>query len=182
MTIASERRLRVPALAPIPYPLASYYEAFPRLQDEPPIERSNLLRLPALTIASLRFTAPDVNDLHLATRGLATEASILLAAWRDRHMTGWAVATELHERYWPTSPLRGFRRGLQPFRNVPRRGYDLIASIEALGYVQFYADVEDPSDWRRYRTVRLGEALATFERSHSGRSRPSPQRTEAAAR
>lgn len=58
MTIASERRLRVPALTPIPYPLASYYEAYPRLQDEPPIERSNLLRLPALTVASLRYVSP----------------------------------------------------------------------------------------------------------------------------
>lgn len=183
MTIASERRLRVSASAPIPFPLASYYERYADLTDEPLIERSKLLRLPAVTVATLRYTAPDPNDLALTTRGTATEASILLAAWRTRsHLTGFTVAEELHERYWPTSRLRGFTRGFEPFRNLPRRGFDLIVATDALGYVQWFADVVDPDDDRRYRTVRLSEALATFERSHSDRSQTSPQRTEAAPR
>lgn len=165
----------------LPYPLAAYYDRYADLADEPEfIAPSKVLRLPAVTVATLRYTAPDVNDLHLATRGEATEASILLAAWRGRRdLTGWAVAEEFQDRYYG-GRNRGFTRGLDTYRRLPRKGFDLLTATDALGYVQWWCDI--PTDDRHYRTVRLGEALATFERSRSGRSRTSPQRTEAAAR
>lgn len=166
---------------PLPYPHTEYLRNYATLADEPPIERSNVLRLPAVSVATLRYTAPDPDDLHPTTRGLATEASILLAAWRNRRdLSGWTVAEELHERYWPTSRLRGFTRGLDTYRRLPRKGFDLLTATDALGYVQWWCDI--PTDDRHYRTVRLGEALATFERSHSTPSPTSPQRAEDAKR
>ncbi|WP_448232593.1 hypothetical protein [Microbacterium lacticum] len=125
--------------------------------------------MPAVSVATLRYTAPDPDDLHPTTRGLATEASILLAAWRNRRdLSGWTVAEELHERYWPTSRLRGFTRGLDTYRRLPRKGFDLLTATDALGYVQWWCDI--PTDDRHYRTVRLTEALATFESSRISRS------------
>ena len=145
---------------PLPFPLASYYERYADLPDEPEIDRrGKLLRLPATTVATLRYEAPDVNNMHLATRGTATEASILLAAWRDRrHMSAWSIAEEFQERYYG-GRNRGFTRGLDVYKRIPRRGFDLIAATESLGYVRWECDIEDPDDWRRYRTVRLSEAL-----------------------
>jgi hypothetical protein len=147
------------ATRPLPYPLAPYYEQHAHLADEPEIARSKVLRLPAVTVATLRYTAPDVNDLHLATRGLTTEASILLAAWRGRRdLTGWTVAEEFQERYYG-GRTRGFTRGLDVYRRLPRKGFDLLAATEALGYVQWWCDV--PTDDRHYKTIRLSEALST---------------------
>jgi hypothetical protein len=156
------------ATRPLPFPLAAYYDRYADLADEPEfIVPSKVLRLPAVAVATLRYTAPDVNDLRLATRGLATEASILLAAWRGRRdLTGWTVAEEFQERYYG-GRTRGFTRGLDTYRRLPRKGFDLLVATERLGLVQWFADIEDPDDWRKYRTIRLSEALATFERSRS---------------
>lgn len=144
---------------PLPFPLAPYYDRYADLTDEPPIERSKLLRLPAVTVATLRYTAPDPNDLALTTRGTATEASILLAAWRTRsHLTGWTVAEEFQDRYFG-GRTRGFTRGLDVYRRLPRKGFDLLAATETLGYVQWWCDA--PTDDRHYKTVRLSEALGT---------------------
>ena len=168
------------AFRALPYPHEQYYEQYAHLADEPPIQRSQVLRLPAVTVATLRYTAPDVNDLHLTTRGLVTEASILLAAWRSRSdLTGWTVAEEFQDRYFG-GRNRGFTRGLDVYRRIPRKGFDLLAATEALGYVQWWCDI--PIDDRHYRTVRLADALATLERSHSPASPTSPQRAEAAKR
>lgn len=144
----------------LPYPLASYYDRYAELADEPElIVPSKVLRLPAVTVATLRYTAPDVNDLHLTTRGLVTEASILLAAWRSRSdLTGWTVAEEFQDRYFG-GRNRGFTRGLDVYRRIPRNGFDLLAATEALGYVQWWCDI--PIDDRHYRTVRLADALGT---------------------
>lgn len=162
---------------PLPYPLAPYYEQHAQLADEPEIARSKVLRLPAVTVATLRYTAPAVDDLVLTTRGLATEASILLAAWRTRsHLTGWTVAEEFQDRYYG-GRTRGFTRGLDTYRRLPRKGFDLLTATEALGLVQWWCDA--PTDDRHYKTIRLSEALATFERCRSERSEVSPQRTEA---
>lgn len=151
-----------------PYPHEQYYEQHAHLADEPPIPRSQVLRLPAVTVATLQYTAPAVDDLVLTTRGQATEASILLAAWRGRRdLTGWTVAEEFQDRYYG-GRNRGFTRGLDTYRRLPRKGFDLLVATDALSYVQWWCDI--PTDDRHYRTVRLGEALATFERSHSGRS------------
>lgn len=153
----------------LPYPLATYYDRYAELVDEPEfIIPSKILRLPAVTVATLRYTAPDVNDLHPTTRGQATEASILLAAWRGRRdLTGWTVAEEFQDRYYG-GRNRGFTRGLNVYKRLPRRGFDLLTATEALGYVQWWCDI--PTDDRHYRTVRLADALGTFENSRTSRS------------
>lgn len=146
------------AIRPLPYPHADYYDRYATLSDEPPIERSKVLRLPAVTVATLRYTVPAVDDLRPTTRGLATEASILLAAWRDRrHMTGWTIAEEFQDR-WYGGRSRGFTRGLDVYRRLPRKGFDLLVATDALGLVQWYCDIPDADD-RHYKTVRLSEAL-----------------------
>lgn len=144
----------------LPYPLATYYDRYATLADEPEfIIPSKVLRLPAVTVATLRYTAPDVNDLYPTTRGLATEASILLAAWRGRSdLTGWTVAEEFQDRYYG-GRTRGFTRGLDTYRRIPRKGFDLLTATDALGYVQWWCDI--PTDDRHYRTVRLTDALGT---------------------
>lgn len=79
-------------IRPLPYPHSDYYDRYATLSDEPPVEQSKILRLPSVTVATLRYTAPAVDDMRPMTRGTATEASILLAAWRERgRMTGWTV-------------------------------------------------------------------------------------------
>lgn len=166
MSIARER-LPGRAFPALPYPHEQYYEQHAHLADETPIQRSQVLRLPAVTVATLRYVAPDPDDLHPTTRGLATEASILLSAWRSRRdLSGWTVAEELQDRYFG-GRTRGFTRGLDTYRRLPRKGFDLLVATDRLGLVQWFADIEDPDDWRKYRSVRLSEALATFERSRS---------------
>lgn len=168
------------AIRPLPYPHAAYYDRYATLSDEPKIERSKVLQLPAVTVATLRYTAPDVNDMHFATRGTATEASILLAAWRERrHQTGWTIAEEFQDRYYG-GRNRGFTRGLDVYRRLPRKGFDLLVATDQLGYVQWWCDV--PTDDRHYETVRLKDALATFEPSRKTTAGTSPQRTKAVAR
>lgn len=147
-------------LRPLPYPLAAYYDAYGTLAEEPEFDqRGRVLRLPMITVATLRYTSPDVNALALRTRGRATEASILLAAWAHRgHMTAWEIAEEFQERYFGARS-RGFTRGLDYYRRIPRKGFDLIAATDALGYVQWSCDIEDADDWRKFQTVRLSEAM-----------------------
>lgn len=153
------------AFRALPYPHEQYYEQYAHLADEPPIQRSQVLRLPAVTVATLRYTAPDVNDMQFTTKGTATEASILLAAWRERrHQTGWTIAEEFQDRYYG-GRNRGFTRGLDVYRRLPRKGFDLLVATDRLGLVQWWCDI--PTDDRHYRTVRLADALATLERSHS---------------
>lgn len=74
------------------------------------------------------------------------------------------MAEEFQDRYFG-GRTRGFTRGLDTYRRLPRKGFDLLVATEALGYVRWFADV--PVDDRHYETVRLGEALATFEPSRS---------------
>lgn len=144
---------------PLPFPLDSYYERYATLAVEPEfVHHGKVLRLPMVSVATLRYTAPDVNDLRLTTRGTATEASILLAAWTHRRqMSAWNIAEEFQERYYG-GRTRGFTRGLGSYRNIPRKGFDLLAATDALGYVQWWCDV--PADDRHYKTVRLRDALA----------------------
>lgn len=155
----------------LPYPHPEYFRDYATLPPEPPIERSMILRLPAVTVATLRYTAPPADDLHPTSRGLATEASILLAAWaRRRDLSGWTVAEEFQDRYYG-GRNRGFTRGLETYRRVPRKAFDLLAATDQIGLVQWWCDIEDPDDWRRFETVRLTDALARMT---------SPQRTKAA--
>ena len=146
---------------PLPYPLDAYYERYATLAVEPAFaDRGKVLRLPMVTVATLRYTAPDVEDLRPTTRGTTTEASILLAAWgKRRHMSAWEVAEEFQDRYF-RGGTRGFTRGLEPYRNVPRKGFDLLAATDALGLVEWWCDVPSTADYRRFDTVRLKDALA----------------------
>lgn len=148
-----------PALA---NPLAAYRERFWSLPDEPPFTpRSDtpLLRLSAVTLATLRHD-PITRPVLPATRGTVSEASMRLVGLNATGTkTAWALAEELQGVYF-TGNTRGFTRGLDVYKRIPRKGLDLLRGIDALGLVPFWCDIEDPSDWRRFQTVRLSAALA----------------------
>lgn len=150
-----------PALA---NPLATYRERFWSLRDEPtftPRSNTPLLRLPAVTLATLRHD-PITRPILPATHGTVSEASMRLVGLNATGTkTAWALAQEFQEIYFG-GRTRGFTRGLDVYKRIPRKGLDLLRGIDALGLVPFWCDIEDLSDWRRFTTVRLSEALANL--------------------
>lgn len=168
------RSLPVQAMRPLGGPLAHYLAQAPDLPKEPEFGISGdtpMLRLPMVSLATLRYEAASVASMHPQTRGVVTEASIRLAHWRwqGRKRTAWYIAEELQEIYF-SGRTAGHGRSLDPYRRVPRKGLDLIRAVDELGCggIGWYCDVPSAVDWRRFQTVRLTDALAQIASSTAG--------------
>lgn len=148
--------------APLAPASSAYAAAISNLPDEPrftPRGDTPLLRLPMITVATLRHD-PITRPVLPATRGLVSEASMRLVILdAEGTRSAWSIAEEFQEIYFG-GRTRGFTRGLNVYKRIPRKGFDLLRGIDALGLIPLYCDVEDPTDWRRFQTVRLGEAIA----------------------
>ncbi|MDJ0335351.1 hypothetical protein QMG83_08960 [Salinibacterium sp. G-O1] len=142
------------------------------LEAEPEFDldgrRSPLLRLPAVSIGTLHYTAPPIEDMHLTTRGMVTEACLRLARWRwqDGKASAWWIAKRLEGTYFPTG-VDGYRRNGDPLTRIPRKGLALIAATDALnsGGVEWYCEIPRDDDPWSFETLRLSAALAKFEGS-----------------
>lgn len=154
-------------VAPLANPLRAYANAYSRLPHEPEFDlRSDtpMLRLSGLTLATLRH-APFERPVLPSTRGILSEAAMRIVCIDPLgERSAWSVAEELHNDLFPTSRPRGLRRGLEPYRFLPRKGWDAIRGTDALDLIEWWCDVEDPYDWRRFETVRLSEALRRLPR------------------
>ena len=175
-TIATDKRLPRAAIPPLEGPFAHYFREAPNLPDEPEFGISGdtpMLILPMVSLATLRYVAAPVECMHPQTRGIVTEASLRLAHWRwqGRKRTAWFIAEQFQELYFGGRNA-GHRRSLDPYRRVPRKGLDLIRAVDELGCesIEWYCDVPHPTDWRRFQTVRLREALARYAPANNGGS------------
>ncbi|WP_344003848.1 hypothetical protein [Microbacterium paludicola] len=146
------------------------------LPPEPPavvLTDTPMLRLPAIALATLRYTAPPVDDILPTAWGRVTEAACRLALWREWAANGGASAFHLAENlqsvYWPRSKrlITGTPR-YRLLQATPRRGYDLLRLIDertAAG-LQIHVDMPDGST-RGYTTMRLSDALAMLQKQVS---------------
>lgn len=155
-------------MRPLDGPFAHYLAEVQNLPAEPEFGISGdtpMLRLPMVSLATLRYEAAPVASMHPQTRGIVTEASMRLAHWRwqGRERTAWYIAEELQGIYFG-GRTAGHGRSLDPYRRVPRKGLDLIRAVDELGCegIEWYCDVPSAADWRRFQTVRLTDALAQF--------------------
>lgn len=127
--------------------------------------KTRMLRLPAVTLATLRIRTGPAEGMHPGTRGVVTDACWQLAVWwaRGSRMSAYETATEFQYRFFPTG-MSGWRRGLEPMRRVPLKGLDLIRATDEFGAfcVQWWADVPREDDPYTFETVRLSEALERF--------------------
>ncbi|MGN7187253.1 hypothetical protein [Microbacterium enclense] len=146
-------------------PFSAYQEAAEFLPAEPHYELSAagaepLLSLPMVTIASLRYVAPDFDEIQFQTSGIVTEASLRIAHWgrKSGRQTAHSVANDLESIYYPTG-VSGWRRGVTPLHRQPRRGWALLAATDRLGLVEWWCDLPSPIDYRYFDTVRLKDAL-----------------------
>lgn len=150
-------------------PFSAYQEAAQFLPAEPIYELSAagakpLLSLPMVTVASLRYAAPSLDDIKFQTSGIVTEASLRIAWWgrKSGRQTARSVANDLESIYFPTG-VSGWRRGVTPLRRQPRRGWALLAATDRLGLVEWWCDLPSPISYRHFDTVRLKDALASIE-------------------
>lgn len=156
-----------PALSPLAGPFDSYWERHPELVDEPQFDiRSDtpMLLLPMVSIATLYYTAPALREMRPQTRGIATEASLRLAFWRrvSVRKSAWDIAEEFQSLFFPTGNS-GWRRGLEPLRRIPRKGFALLAATDELGLVQWTADVPMQDDPYHFERLRLRDALSRLD-------------------
>lgn len=170
------RSLTAGAIQPLDGPFAHYFAEAPSLPDEPEFGISGdtpMLLLPMVSLATLRYVAAPVASMYPQTRGIVTEASLRLAHWRwqGRKRTAWFIAEQLQDLYFG-GRTAGHRRSLDPYRRIPRKGLDLIRAVDELGCegIEWYCDVPSASDWRRFQTVRLRDALARVAPANTGGS------------
>lgn len=177
--MSQETILPEPALKPLVGPNDYFARAWTRdLEPEPGFDldgkRSPMLLLPAVALATLRYVAAPVAAMYPATRGQVTEASLRLAHWKWQGgaRSAWMIAKRLESQYSPTG-VDGFRRNGDPLVRIPRKGLAIIAATDALSCcsLEWYCDVPRDSDPYEHETVRLGIAIARFERSPSTRAK-----------
>lgn len=152
--------------APLAGPFAHYFSEVPHLPQEPDLGitgETPMLLLPMVSLATLRYVAPPVECMHPQARGIVTEASLRLAHWRRQggKRTAWHIAEDLQGLYFG-GRTAGHGRSLDLYRRIPRKGLDLIRAVDELGCegIEWYCDVPHPSDWRRFQTIRLKDALS----------------------
>lgn len=134
-------------------------------------ERTPMLLLPAVALATLRYYAPAAECINPTERGMVNEATLRLAHWghTDGKRSGWRIAENLQSVMWPNTRLDPSTRHRLLRSRVPRRGFDLIRHVDerSIGAVEFYVDMPSQSDPYRYTTMRLRDAIATLEGSAS---------------
>lgn len=127
--------------------------------------RTRMLKLPGVALATLRFRAGPIETMHPGTCGMTTDACERLARWwaRGSRMSAWQVALEFQSLYFPTG-VSHYTRGQEPMRRQPLRGLDLIRATEEHGGfgVEWRCDVPREDDEFAFETVRLSEALERF--------------------
>lgn len=168
-TTTTIQSLPASAVRPRGGPFAHYFTEAPDLPEEPEFGISGgtpMLRLPMVSLATLRYVAMPLASMHPQTRGIVTEASMRLACWRWQggKRTAWYIAEQLQELYFG-GRTAGHRRSLDPYRRVPRKGLDLIRAVDELGCegIAWYCDVPSPNDYRRFEVVRLRIALSRLQ-------------------
>jgi hypothetical protein len=153
-------------------PLAAYYDRLDQLSKEPEISitgKTRVLQLPAVARATLTVTAPPMESLinRLTTYGTVTTATLWLRLWTEQnHLSARSLAGRLQERFFPhgTSGMPSW----SPYaKRTPRRGYDLLRAVDALGAggLELHVSMPDPDHDYTYRRVRLCDAIATLEPS-----------------
>lgn len=149
-------------VAPLARANNAYADVISNLPDEPlfkPRGDTPMLRLPMVTVATIRHE-PIRRPILPATRGLVSEATMRLVVLdAEGTRSAWSIAEEFQSIYFG-GRTHGFTRGVEVYKRVPRKGFDLLRGIDNLGLIPLYCDVEDEHDWRRYKTVRLSEAIA----------------------
>ena len=163
------------AFAPLVGPFDHFAKAWNRdLEPEPEFglnsKRSPMMLLPGVTLATLRYIAPAVEEMHPSTRGAVTEASIRLARWRWQggKCSAWWIAKQLEEVYFPTG-IDGYRRNGDKLVRIPRKGLALLAATDVLSCsgLEWYCDVPLDDDLYEFETVRLCTALARLDRTQN---------------
>lgn len=156
-----------PALAS---PFETYHEVFWNVMDEPDFGitgKTPMVRLGAVTLATLHWRSAPATAMIPSTRGMVTDASMRLAVWKDRglRVSAWNVAREFQDLFFGGLPFG---------KRVPLKGLDLIRATDELACcdLNWFCDVPRADDEFSFETVRLKEAL----------SRTQPSRTVAAVR
>lgn len=152
------------AFTPLDSPFQTYHDVFWEVQDEPDpalTGKTRMLALPAVSMATLRYVAAPAKSMLPQTRGIATDASMRLAVWKDRdaRMSAWTVARTFQGLF--------FGGDLAWSRRVPLLGLDLIRATDELGCegLEWYCDVPTETDPYMFQTVRLKHALERFSRT-----------------
>lgn len=155
-------------------PLASYYARLDELHPEPDMRitgKTRVLALPAVALATLTVSGPPYEALieRLSTRGTVTGATLWLKLWTEHYpLSARAIAGRFQERFFPhgTSGMPSW----SPFaRRTPRRGYDMLRAVDELnaGGIELHVSMPDPESEYSYKRMRLRDAIATLEHSHS---------------
>lgn len=161
--MTTEKRLPDRPVWPLVTPFDTYHAVLCNVPAEPDFgltSKTRMLRLPAVTMATLRYVAAPANSMHPKQRGIVTEASMRLAVWKDRgaRMSAWDVALSFQSLYWPAGGS-GRRVG-----RMPLRGLDLIRATDELGCegLEWFCDVPCEDDPYAFKVVRLKYALERF--------------------
>lgn len=145
-------------LTPLVSPFETYHKVFWDVIDEPDFginRKTPMVRLGAVTLATLHWRSAPAKAMIPETRGMVTDASMRLAVWQDRglRVSAWNVAREFQDLFFG---------GMAFGQRVPLKGLDLIRATDELACcdLNWFCDVPRPDDEFSFETVRLKEALA----------------------
>ncbi|GAA1997220.1 hypothetical protein [Microbacterium pumilum] len=149
---------------PLVTPLDPYFNVVWDVEPEPEFSitsRTPMVLLPAVALATLRYAVGAPCDMHIASAGMVSEASVRLSVlWlKGSTLSAWEIAL-MFQMLWFNGT--GDRRD----RRTPLKGLDLIRATDELecGGLQWHCDMPTKDDPYTFERTRLKDALSRFER------------------